>query len=134
VVVVEGCVDGGELNSLCRLGCRQGFEASGEVDGHWTISGASIHANYTGQAVACAPERDLNGQLSEGYCAMAAGEAVLDCCELAGGDDCRQGNAADLALTECSVECAERWEPLKQVQPDPVGDKIKCTRDMYRGA
>ena len=65
----------------------QGFEASGEADGHCGISGAETHANYTGQAVSCAPERDLNGQLSEGYCTMAAGEAVLDCCELAGGEN-----------------------------------------------
>jgi hypothetical protein len=45
--------------------CRQGFEASGEVDGHCALSGAGIHASYTGQAVTCEAERDLNGQLSE---------------------------------------------------------------------
>ena len=65
MVVVEGCEDEGELNSICRLGCRQGFEASGEADGHCALSGAGVHANYTGQAVHCEPERDLNGQLSE---------------------------------------------------------------------
>jgi hypothetical protein len=110
----------------------QGFEASGEVDGHCAVEGVGALASYAGQAVACAPERDLNGQLSEGYCAMAAGEAVLDCCELAGGEDCRQGSAADLALTDCSVDCAERWEPLKQVRrADPVGlaktSEAQCT-------
>jgi hypothetical protein len=116
MVVVEGCVEDGELGSVCRLGCRQGFQASGEADGHCAISSLGIHANYTGQAVACAPERDLNGQLSEGYCTMAAGEAGLDCCELAGGKNCRQINAAAIASTECAVNCAERWEPLKQVR------------------
>ena len=111
----------------------QGFEASGEVDGHCAVAGTGgALASYAGQAVRCAPERDLNGQLSEGYCTMAAGEAVLDCCELAGGEDCRQGSAADLALTDCSVDCAERWEPLKQVRrADPVGfaktPEAQCT-------
>jgi hypothetical protein len=31
VVVVEGCVDGGALESLCRLGCRQVRACPGNI-------------------------------------------------------------------------------------------------------
>jgi hypothetical protein len=74
------------------------------VDGHCALSGAGIHASYTGQAVTCEAERDLNGQLSEGYCTMAAGEAVLDCCELAGGED-----KGSVALPLCATAHPLHW-------------------------
>jgi hypothetical protein len=118
-VVLAGCVDGGALDSVCRIGCTSGFEASAKVDGHCSLIGSGVEAEYIGQQVTCAPEVDLNGQVTEAYCIMAAQEAVLDCCEFVAVDSgapCQGSNccSADVLPTECPVECAERWLPLKE--------------------
>ena len=109
------CVDGGNLGAICRLGCRAGFEMSDAVDGQCELTGNGTTAEYVGQGVVCAPEIDENGHFTEGYCSMASTEAVLDCCEGLPPDspeaaDCGEDNHPGT----CSVECAERWQPLKE--------------------
>ena len=109
-VVVEGCEAGAPIGSICRLGCRSGFEISAAQDGHCTLAAVGSLAVFNGQSVTCSPETQANGQMSEAFCRMASTEAMLDCCELEGveGVVC----AADVPPTTCVVECAEIWEPL----------------------
>jgi hypothetical protein len=88
--------------------------------GHCSLIGSGVEAEYIGQQVTCEPEVDLNGQVTEAYCIMAAQEAVLDCCEFVAVDSgapCQGSKccSADVLPTECPVECAERWLPLKEV-------------------
>ena len=109
------CVDGGNLGAACRLGCRAGFEMSGAVDGRCELAGNGTSAAYVGMEVVCDPETDANGDYSEGYCSMAATEAVLDCCESLPPDSPEAADCGeDHPPGTCSVGCAERWQPLKE--------------------
>ena len=75
------------------------------------MTGDGTNAEYMGQSVTCQPERDLNGQLSEGYCQMAAVDVILDCCNHAQ----ETGACSDAhPPSKCTVPCAERWQPLTE--------------------
>ena len=126
-VVLKGCAAGAPLGAVCRLGCTAGFENTADEDGHCALSGVGTVAAYSGQSVACAPEREQNGQMSESYCRMAATEAQLDCCELENADGvvC----SADVPPTQCVVACAELWEPLVEDCEQHLADFQELTSE-----
>ena len=57
-VVLEGCVAGGSLGAVCRLGCRAGYTMASAQDGQCTLSEVGTVAIYSGQTVACSPVRE----------------------------------------------------------------------------
>ena len=82
-----------------------GAGMAGAVEGSCRLTGAGTYAGYTGQGVTCTPEHDVNGKLSEGYCSMAAIEAIEDCCE--GDEHCSENNPPQ----NCSV--AWQWSKAR---------------------
>ena len=131
-VVLEGCTAGGQLDTVCRLGCTAGYKIAGAEDGHCTLSEVGTVAVYSGQTVTCSPETEPNGQMAASYCRMAATEAVLDCCELEHleGTVC----AEDIQPTTCVVECAELWEPLVEDCEQHLQDFQQLTAECAKVA
>lgn len=125
-VVESGCDEDGRVEAPCRLSCQEGYEASAVTEGvctaRWIHEEEVAVAEYVGQSVTCSPEKNADGTMAESYCQMEKVEVILDCCELqaAGAGDGSSESSADSSSScgtdqppsTCSVECAERWNPL----------------------
>jgi hypothetical protein len=138
-VVVEGtCAAGGALGAVCRLGCTEGFEASGMVDGLCQLSEVGTVAGYSGQAIACTPEEGTDHRMSAAYCRTAASEAVLDCCELSNEEAGTLGStcSVEAPVTQCVVGCAEIWyarAPVRFLWLEPANVTACVTRACLAG-
>ena len=110
------CGSGGALDSICRLACSEGFEASHISEGRclprWFERDEVAVAEYTGQNVTCRPEMNQDGSMAESWCRMERDEALRRCCASAGnsGPSC----GPDAPPETCELACAEVWLPLSR--------------------
>eukprot|EP01052_Picozoa_sp_SAG31_P018582 SAG31_NODE_1321_length_8801_cov_7.086532_1_plen_488_part_10 len=124
------CEPGGVLDSICSLGCKEGFEAaSGATEGRctplWYAHDGVAVAEYVGQSVTCEPERNADGTLGADYCRMERNEALTDCC--ASMDRPNPNCGADSPPETCSLECAELWLPLSRDCEQYFADFLQLT-------
>ena len=116
VTEIGTCTPGGALDSICRLGCAEGYEASHISEGRclprWFAHDEVAVAEYVGQNVTCTPEMNQDGSMAESWCRMERDEALRSCCASAGIAEPACGPAAP-PLT-CGLACAEVWLPLSR--------------------
>lgn len=67
VVIQAGCEAGGSIGDTCRLGCSIGYEETEAVEGacvvRWLEREEVAVAEYSNQAVTCAPARNMDGSM-----------------------------------------------------------------------
>ena len=116
VTEIGTCAPGGALDSICRLGCAEGYEASHISEGRclprWFAHDEVAVAEYTGQNVTCTPEMNQDGSMAESWCRMERDEALRSCCASAGSSEPACG--PDAPPLTCELACAEVWLPLSR--------------------
>ena len=116
VTEIGTCAPGGALDSICRLGCSEGYEASHIAEGRclprWFAHDEVAVAEYTGQNVTCTPEMNKDGSMAESWCRMERDEALRSCCASAGSSEPACG--PDAPPQACELPCAEVWLPLSR--------------------
>ena len=130
VTEIGTCAPGGALDSICRLGCSEGYQATNIIEGRclprWFARDEVATAEYVGQNVTCVPEMNHDGSMGESWCRMEKNEALRNCCASAGNAE-----AACLASgpQACELACAEVWLPLsRSCEQYLAADQVLTTR------